>query len=41
MTTLPWIIIPCFVVPSLAALHAAVFFRLHQRDAHRRNRGIR
>ncbi|MGO8916612.1 MAG: hypothetical protein ACLQJR_11965 [Stellaceae bacterium] len=28
MTTLPWIIIPCFLVPSLAALHIAIFHRL-------------
>jgi hypothetical protein len=28
MTTLPWIIIPCFIVPSLEALHIAIFHRL-------------
>jgi hypothetical protein len=28
MTTLPWIIIPCFIVPSLEALHIAIFYRL-------------
>jgi len=28
MTTLPWIVIPCFLVPSLAALHIAIFRRL-------------
>jgi len=30
MTTLPWIIIPCFIVPSLEALHMAIFYRLLQ-----------
>jgi hypothetical protein len=28
MTTLPWIIIPCFIVPSLQAFHMAIFHRL-------------
>jgi hypothetical protein len=28
MTTLPWIIIPCFLVPSLEAIHVAIFHRL-------------
>ena len=28
MTTLPWIIIPCFLVPSLAFFHIAIFYRL-------------
>ncbi len=28
MTTLPWIIIPCFLVPALAFLHIATFYRL-------------
>lgn len=28
MTTLPWIIIPCFLVPSFEALHVAIFYRL-------------
>lgn len=28
MTTLPWIIVPCFLVPSLVALHVAIFYRL-------------
>jgi hypothetical protein len=28
MTTLPWIIIPCFLVPSLLSTHIAIFSRL-------------
>jgi hypothetical protein len=28
MTTLPWIIIPCFLVPALTFVHLAVFWRL-------------
>jgi hypothetical protein len=28
MTTLPWILIPCFVVPALMAVHVAIFARL-------------
>ncbi len=28
MTRLPWIIIPCFLVPTLAAVHIAMFYRL-------------
>jgi hypothetical protein len=28
MTTLPWIIIPCFLVPSFEAIHVAIFYRL-------------
>lgn len=28
MTTLPWIIIPCFLVPILESLHIAIFYRL-------------
>jgi hypothetical protein len=28
MTTLPWILIPCFLVPSFLALHVAIFYRL-------------
>jgi len=36
MTTLPWIIIPGFIVPSLGALHIAIFYRLlsgHQKSS--------
>jgi hypothetical protein len=33
MTTLPWILIPCFLVPCLWALHIAIFYRLN-RNAH-------
>jgi hypothetical protein len=39
MTTLPWIIIPCFIVPSLEALHIAIFYRLlsgHKRASNTR-----
>jgi hypothetical protein len=32
MTTLPWIIIPCFIVPSLQAFHLVIFARLLSRD---------
>lgn len=28
MTTLPWLLIPAFLVPLLAAIHLAVFYRL-------------
>jgi hypothetical protein len=28
MTTLPWILIPCFLVPAFQALHIAIFYRL-------------
>jgi hypothetical protein len=28
MTTLPWILIPCFLVPAFQALHIALFYRL-------------
>jgi hypothetical protein len=33
MTTLPWIIVPCFLVPMLESTHIAIFYRLG-RDAH-------
>ena len=28
MANLPWILIPCFLVPSLAFLHLCTFYRL-------------
>ncbi len=28
MTTLPWLIIPAFIVPLLAAIHLAIYYRL-------------
>jgi hypothetical protein len=28
MTTLPWILIPCFLVPAFQAMHIAIFYRL-------------
>ena len=33
MTTLPWIIIPCFLVPALAFFHIATFYRLRHLQA--------
>jgi hypothetical protein len=33
MTTLPWILIPCFLVPILLALHVAIFDRLYRDGA--------
>lgn len=33
MATLPWIIIPCFLVPALAFAHLIVFWRLLQPEA--------
>ncbi len=31
MTTLPWIIIPCFLVPALTIIHLATFYQLRSR----------
>jgi hypothetical protein len=31
MTSLPWIVISCFLVPSYIALHIAIFYRLGER----------
>jgi hypothetical protein len=28
MSTLPWVLIPCFLVPSLAFIHLCTFYRL-------------
>ena len=36
MTSLPWIIIPCFLVPALEALHVAIFSRVLSRTGPRR-----
>ena len=33
MTSLPWILIPCFIVPALVAVHLAIFARLGARSA--------
>jgi hypothetical protein len=33
MTTLPWLLIPGFLVPLLASTHLAVFYRLNTADA--------
>jgi hypothetical protein len=35
MTSLPWIVIPCFLVPALEALHVAIFSRVLNRTAPR------
>jgi hypothetical protein len=32
MSTLPWVLIPCFLVPLLILTHLAVFYRLMQRS---------
>ena len=32
MTGLPWIIIPCFLVPALAAVHLVTFYKLRERS---------
>jgi hypothetical protein len=34
MTTLPWMLIPAFLVPTLAASHLAIFYRLRTTAAH-------
>jgi hypothetical protein len=34
MTTLPWLLIPGFLVPLLASTHLAVFYRLSTAEAH-------
>lgn len=33
MTTLPWLIIPAFIVPLLAAIHLAIYYRLTGRGS--------
>jgi hypothetical protein len=33
MTTLPWILIPCFLVPSYMFFHIVIFYRLTRRGA--------
>jgi hypothetical protein len=33
MTTLPWILIPCFLVPSYMFIHIVIFYRLTRRGA--------
>ncbi len=39
MTTLPWIIVPCFLVPIFEALHVAIFFRLSRTTRRLSSRG--
>ena len=33
MTTLPWLIIPGFLVPSLMFIHVVIFYRLASAEA--------
>lgn len=33
MVTLPWIIVPCFLVPMFLSLHVAIFYRLSRMDS--------
>jgi hypothetical protein len=33
MVTLPWILIPCFLVPMFLSLHVAIFYRLGRVDS--------
>jgi len=33
MTTLPWLLIPGFLVPSLMFLHVVIFYRLARNEA--------
>ncbi len=33
MTTVPWILVPCFLVPTLLAVHIALFWRLAREPA--------
>jgi len=41
MTTLPWIIIPCFLVPALAFVHLTVLWRLREPGSDRAARPAR
>jgi hypothetical protein len=41
MTSLPWILIPCFLVPSLAFLHLCMFYRLRMLTAPERRENLR
>jgi hypothetical protein len=40
MSTLPWVLIPCFLVPSLAFLHLCTFYRLRTMSAGERARTL-
>lgn len=39
MTTLPWIIVPCFLVPIFEALHVVIFYRLGRSASRLSSRG--
>jgi hypothetical protein len=39
MTSLPWVLIPCFLVPSFLFLHLCTFYRL--RTAEEQEKGLR
>jgi hypothetical protein len=40
MATLPWILIPCFLVPALAFLHLCTFYRLRTMRAAERTKNL-
>jgi hypothetical protein len=40
MATLPWILIPCFLVPALAFLHLGTFYRLRTMQATERTKNL-
>jgi hypothetical protein len=40
MATLPWILIPCFLVPALAFLHLCTFYRLRTMQAAERTKNL-
>jgi hypothetical protein len=40
MSSLPWTLIPCYLVPSLAFLHLCTFYRLHTMAAGERTRTL-
>jgi hypothetical protein len=40
MSTLPWVLIPCFLVPSLAFLHLCTFYRLRTMRAAERTKNL-
>jgi hypothetical protein len=40
MANLPWILIPCFLVPSLAFLHLCTFYRLRTLSPHERRENL-
>jgi hypothetical protein len=40
MSTLPWVLIPCFLVPALAFLHLCTFYRLRTMRATERTKNL-